>query len=201
MNFKTKFGLALLSLITAPLLTLPTTSSAATANLVTVPVVSYSNLGAGGAFGTGYYFVSGPVNNAYTYATSFVAGVSGHLSYIDLPLQALSSKTGVVISVFSDNGGVPGTANDGPALEEWLATKLPIPVVAIKFNSTHKPALVAGHKYWIVVAPLFYDSIVGWQLNTSGQTGVDATTDGTANGWSVYTANAGVMPALDVWVK
>ncbi len=201
MNVKTKFRLALLSMIAASLLTLPVTSSAATSDLVTVPKVTYSNLDAGGAFGTGYYFVSGPVNNAYTYATSFVAGVAGHLSYIDVPLQPLSANAGVVISIFNDNAGVPGTANDGPALEEWLATKLPSPVVAIKFNSSHKPALVAGRKYWVVVAPLYYDSVVGWRLNATGQTGVDATADGAANGWSVYTANAGVMPALDVWVK
>jgi hypothetical protein len=211
MDSKSNFALALLSLMVAPLLVLPTTSNAETSKAVTAPAaiapavtvlkVTYSNLGAGGAFGTGYYFVSGPVNNAYTYAAPFIAGVSGHLSYIDLPLQPLSSNAGVVVSIFPDNAGVPGTANNGPALEEWLAAKLPTPVVAIKFNSSHKPLLIAGQKYWIVVAPLFYDSIVGWQLNTSGQTGVDATTDGSANGWFDYTANARVMPAMDVWVK
>ncbi len=201
MNIKTRFGLTLLSLITAPLLTLPLTSSAATSDLATVPKVSYSNLGAGGAFGTGIYFVSGPVNHAFTYAAPVVAGVSGCLSYMDLPLQPMSSNAGVVVSIFPDNAGVPGTYDDGPALEEWLATKLPSPVVAIKFNSSHKPLLIAGHKYWIVVAPLFYDSVVGWQFNTSGQTGVDSATGAPGNSWSDYTANAGVMPALDVWVK
>jgi hypothetical protein len=206
MDYKSKLALALLSLMTAPLLALPTTSNAGTSNAVTVPAVivpkvSYSNLGAGGAFGTGIYYVSGPVYNAFTYAAPFVAGVSGYLSYIDLPLQPLSSNAGVVVSIFPDNAGVPGTYDNGAALEEWLATKLPNPVVAIKFNSSHKPLLIAGHKYWVVVAPLFYDSVVGWQLNTSGQTGVDAATGAQGNSWSDYTVQASVAPAFDVCVK
>jgi hypothetical protein len=172
----------------------------AVAATVAKPVLAYTNLGFGGSFGSGYYFISGPVNHAGTYAAPFVAGVSGQLDHIDLPLHGGP----VVVSIYPDANGVPGTYDDGSPLEEWLDTKFPSGPAAlkpIKFVSKAHPVLTAGTTYWVVVAPLFYDSTTSWNLNSTNVLGVDATFQGAwTNTWAPYTANNSVTPALDVWV-
>jgi hypothetical protein len=165
------------------------------------PQLAFSNLGQDGSFGTDYYYVSGPVNHALTYGAPFVPTVSGALDHIDLPLRAETSNAGVVVYIFPDQHGVPATYDGGDALEEWLSSKMPQTPAAVKFVSKRKPMLTAGQKYWVVVAPMFYDSVVHWQLNSTGQAGVDATTGAFVNQWFQYDANGGFMPALDVWVK
>ena len=173
----------------------------AVAATVVKPVLSYTNLGFGGVFSTtNYYFVSGPVNHAATYAAPFVAGASGQLDHIDLPLNG----DGVVVSIYADANGVPGTYSDGPPLEEWLDTKFPSGPAGnkpIKFVSKAHPVLTAGTTYWVVVAPLFYDSVTQWFMNTTNVSGVDASFfGGGVNTWAPYTFNGSVMPAVDVWV-
>jgi hypothetical protein len=184
--------LAAIAALALPLLTAPLVTQAKTPAQLT-----YSNLAPDGSYGTGYYFVAGPVNHAFTYAAPFVAGATGNLDHIDLPLNGGA----IVVSIFPDHDGVPGTYGYGNALEEWARAKLPNSPGLVKFASKRNPMLTAGQKYWVVVAPLFYDSVVPWYLNSTSQIGVDATASGGANAWFEYTANGSVMPGLDVWVR
>ena len=162
-------------------------------------VLTYTNFGYRTSFGTGYYFVSGPVNQAATYAAPFIATTTGPLDHIDLAIAGGK----VTVSIYPDNGGVPGNINNGPALEDFLAS--PVPSTngkPVKFASKAHPTLTAGQTYWVIVAPLYYDTITHWSLNTTGVSGVDASFAGGNDGsWAPYTANGSVTPAFDVWVQ
>jgi hypothetical protein len=173
----------------------------ATAGTTNKPQLCYSNFGYNAAYSkTNYYFVSGPVYTAGSYAASFVAGISGTLDHVDLPLS-LQAGLGAVVSIFADDNGVPGTYSDGSPLEEWLAKTFPKNGKPMKLTSVQSPTLIAGTKYWIIVAPIFYDSVVDWNANITGDVGVDASfLGGWTGSWSAYTYNDDVTPAFDVWV-
>jgi len=81
------------------------------------------------------------------HADWFVSKASGRLRAIELKIEpAGGSAEKLVVSIWSDRGGVPGRALETFSVGRRAS---PNPLGRLVFNSRRQPALTAGAKYWI----------------------------------------------------
>jgi PEP-CTERM motif len=121
------------------------------------------------------------VGSLIEWGEAFTPSTKFDLTQITMALGWDSGTNGVIISLDTNNGGVPGTA-----LTSWSFFFLP------RFSSTNNivqtmtftPGIVlqAGQTYWLVAAPFAGNTLAGWNTNSIGVTGVGAVNLG--NGWS-----------------
>ncbi len=165
-------------------------------------VLSYSTFGRGGTSDIGYC-INGPDatscggTTSYFPAASFIPTVSGPLDHIDLPLVYQAGTNGAEVTLVADHGGFPTAPT--AVLESFTVVKLGAccsPTVKLKLVSKLHPALTKGTQYWILVAPIGYDSVGLWGESPTGTIAGQLSEDGgTTWGFSI--------PALafDVWVQ
>lgn len=145
----------------------------------------------------------GPTTSRFV-AVPFVPSTSGTLDYLDVAASYFAGTQGAIVSLVADNGGSPAPAT--AVLETFTVTKLPVAdVTDLAANDTHhvkltsklKPALVAGTSYWLMIAPLGYDSafLVQGSPTTSGS--IDLSLDG-GQTWAPPAST--VYPAFNVYV-
>lgn len=143
-------------------------------------VTIFSNLGT--KYPKGVYFIKaassqmGPQNSfgfsQYWNAVAFTPNASHNVTKIEVALGHSSGANKIVLSLNSDNGGVPGTA-----IRTWHPQNLP------NFGSCCATVVVrddggipvsAGVQYWIVASTNNQDSDFsgGWYYNTTDQVDV-----------------------------
>jgi hypothetical protein len=148
--------------------------------------------------------VSGPANHdcgTSTYISrgaGFVAERSGSLDHIDLAVGYISGTTGVVVTLVTDEAGVPSI--DNQILESWTVQQEDtccFDKLKLKLRSAAHPIISNGSKYWVVVSPLGFDSLSRWQNSPKAQDHFATSFDG-GHGWNL---NEGPPPpAFDIWV-
>ncbi len=102
-------------------------------------------------------------------AETFSSDISGSIATIELGLAAFSAtENKFSVSVYSDAGGVPGTALwDSGVLVDYAPVDNfdVLPPVVIDLNG--ELDIVAGADYWVVVSA-FEDGAVSWYTNVVG---------------------------------
>jgi len=163
--------------------------------------ILFSDLGSGGSVYTADQSEIGEQGNGPTleHASLFTVAGSGsfNLTQIDLGVAKDPSFTGTfTISVWTDNGGVPGTE-----LGSWnMSTTNPPSTCCALATQTGITgvSLVGGTQYFLVMAPQVPgdSSKVYWQPNSAGTT---HTTLGSVNNGASWISEPGVkIEAYDV---
>lgn len=86
-------------------------------------------------------------------AVGFTPKASTTLADIYVAIENIDAPNSVVIDLEPDFLGTPA---NGPPLEEWTLTNLPVNAASFppeKLVSRLHPALVVGQQYWVVVKP------------------------------------------------
>jgi hypothetical protein len=136
-------------------------------------------------------------------ATPFVPTGSGTLSYLDVAAEWLNGTNSVVVTLANDNDGSPGGGL------ESFTKKLPAKGANPKVKLTSKlhPALTAGTTYWVVMAPLYQNSLSTWYLSSTDTDAPDYSTNEGATWSSFDTIFGGAnppytnLPELAVYVE
>jgi len=163
-------------------------------------VVLFDNLGDGlqydvhegrTLYNTRAQFSSGPWIRTYD-AVSFVPDGTMQFARVELPLSLEAGYNEVSIMIFSDDQGLPAGSVETIHLSDKMPPADGYVYPLMVATSTTRPELVAGRRYWVVVAPgtgQIY-SQVRWHYNVSGTTQPSAytyTRDGT---WFPWTAQS-----------
>jgi hypothetical protein len=110
----------------------------------------------------------------------FIPGSKFDLTQITMALGWQTGENGVVVSLDTNHGGVPGTA-----LMSWSFFNLPRTGTtnSVVQTTTFAPGIVlqAGQKYWLVVAPFGTNTLAEWNFNSLGVTSLGAVNLG--HGW------------------
>ena len=141
------------------------------------------------------YNVMGPTVGEQWMAAPFTPTANHTLTRIEVAVGFSQGKTnGVVISLYSDNHGVPGKA-----LKTWNASNLPrlgtCCGLVVKTDSSGIP-VTTGTQYWVVLSTNSneLDTVDGWNFADSNQ--VDAATlavyPGSKNRWTAFQATPGL---------
>jgi hypothetical protein len=135
--------------------------------LLAGPITVFSDLGSPPHYDRfAWYGILGSGEPAYNYlaiATPFKPIADVTLTQIDLGLAG----DDVIITLSSDNAGVPGTI-----LASWLAGSSCETCYSLQtLVPTSSIYLDAGKQYWITDSPLSSTTCAGWFLNAIGATG------------------------------
>jgi hypothetical protein len=160
--------------------------------------VIFSDLGPGYTFnGTGGLGIDGP---GVTYgpnaaAAEFTATVTATVGRLDLGLDNnLGPNLPVTVSLWTVNGGVPGTQ-----LAAWTLQNIPsVPAVnptnvITTLSNLAGPQLTAGTPYFLSVAPAANTTFMSWNDNITNTVGQVYIQSAGAN-----SLGARVLPAFDV---
>jgi len=142
-----------------------------------------TNLGSGGAYGSGQYILQGnPIpgeNVAQSFAVSFTPTVSATLREIVLPLEdPFGSAFSIDVGVATDNSGAPGS------IITTLTVNGTIPSATsalVSFTCSSCPTLTAGQRYWIVTGASG-STFLFWYWASSDTGGYDSNSNGSVNG-------------------
>ena len=191
------------ALIGAAVLSAIVTLCAAPASaVVSAPMLSFNSFGHGGTSNPGFC-VSGPDTYDCGPTTSrwlsapFTPSISGPLNHLDLAVGQNSGTQGVIVTLVADNAGSPGAI--APVLETWVVPKLSAcctSTIKLKLTSKLHPQLNLGLYYWVIVAPLGYDTLAGWRLSPTNTGTGQSSLDGGQN-WTLTFP----FPAFDVFVQ
>lgn len=127
--------------------------------------VVYSNFGPGDTYSGGSFRVSGPASRfgAYSNAASFTASQAFTLTSFELATNYSAGTNSFLFSIVADNGGLPTGSSlfstTGPA-NNGIST----------FSATG--SLLAGQKYWLVMASEASNADGGWNhlgLDSQGE--------------------------------
>lgn len=157
--------------------------------------VVFSDFGPGDTYSTGSSWFIGsvevPTPTTYAVAVPFIASSDFLLDQIDLALTWSSGPDSVVVSLTNDLLGNPGSP-----IESWTISDLPNIFLfngAIQTVSpTSAVTLLAGHEYWMEVAPSAVDTLADW--NTVDQIG----SLGISSNGGPFLIQDGFVPAFDV---
>jgi hypothetical protein len=131
----------------------------------------FSDLGPGNSHTDHGYTVSGSASVAgfNEVAMGFTPSGDFLLQQIDVAVEALTGTNSVVLTLNSDNGGLPGSV-----IMSWNISNLPPDDSSnANFVETVTPGsvinLAFGTQYWLVVAPGASDTLAGWDNSNSGE--------------------------------
>jgi hypothetical protein len=137
----------------------------------------FSDLGPGSTFnGTGGVSINGVGTGQFeAVSAEFTAAITGAIGQIDLGLTNFSAPNlGVTVSVWTVNGGLPGTELASWTLRDIPNIKAVNPSNQITtLSGLAGPQLLAGVPYFLSVAPADDTTFAGWNdniTNTAGQT-------------------------------
>lgn len=128
-------------------------------------------------------------------AAAFTPAADHTVTQIEVAVGYSQQGTnGVVLSLNSDNNGVPGKA-----LKTWNASGLPrfgtCCVLLVKSDSSGIP-VSAGKQYWVVLSTNRHesDTVDGWNVIDSNQldAATVATFPGTNNKWNAFQTTPGL---------
>ena len=148
-------------------------------------------------------------------AVAFTPSVSANLSRVGLGMQYVyvtdkaTGPANLNVAIAADEGGSPGAAIETMQVTGALGS-IPNAVGIVTANSVLQPFLMAGTRYWVVVAPPdLRNTAFDWLFNpvniraistsTLGETGFwpSWTTDEVAPAFAVFgSQNAGKQPAI-----
>jgi hypothetical protein len=164
----------------------------------------FSNFGKHGTSNPGYC-ITGPATSDCGptvwrgIAASFVPAAGGSLDSLHVAVGYQSGTQGVVVTLVADRNGAPSLVD--PILESWTLSGKEKPCCDARLKDTLTsmlhPTLSRHSTYWLVVAPLGFDSLSGWQVSPTSSAGYDTSFDGGAT-WG---PQAGSTPAFDIWVQ
>jgi hypothetical protein len=141
------------------------------------------------------YNVMGPSQGEQWMAAAFTPNADHTVTRIEVAAGYSQGKTnGVVLSLNSDNKGVPGKA-----LKTWSASGLPIfgtcCTLVVKSDSSGIP-VSAGKQYWVVLSTNSreLDTVDAWNVIDSDQvdSATVATYPGNSNKWEVFQTTPGL---------
>ena len=127
---------------------------------------------------TSQYFAQG-----FTFTPSATEG----LSQVDIALQLFGGTDSVIVTLNSDNGGLP----DG-VLETWNVSGLPGPATCCTLQNlvpVTPITLSLGTLYWLVATPGADDTFAGWNVNNTGSTGPRAVQQSPGGAFTLFGAN------------
>jgi len=125
-------------------------------------------------------------------AAPFVPMGSGPLDFLYVAAVYLSGTEGIVVTLVNDNDGSPGPVTT--VLESFVTQHLGSPAKpTVKLTSTLHPTLTAGTQYWLVVAPLGYNSLATWNLSDTRTAVPDISFDG-GKTWASFDSFYGGVP-------
>jgi hypothetical protein len=145
------------------------------------------------------YNVMGPSQGEQWMAAAFTPAADHTVTRIEVAVGYPEGKTnGVVLSLNSDNNGVPGAA-----LKTWNASGLPrfgtCCALVVKSTSTGIP-VSAGKQYWVVLSTNSHelDTVDAWNVIDSNQvdSATVATYPGTNNKWNAFQTTPGLAFAV-----
>lgn len=120
--------------------------------------------GGAGIYGTNNTLFPGAFNSM---AMAFTPAVQATLTSIDVAISWASGTNSVVLTLNSDNSGVPGGV-----LESWTLNSLPsfgFCCTAEVATAVSAVSLASGTQYWVTVAPGATDTRAIWtNTNTNG---------------------------------
>jgi hypothetical protein len=189
---------ARMTLVAEPALT-RTTANFKDSGLVTI----FSNLAAkypkGQYWCCSGYNVMGPSQGEQWMAAAFTPAADHTVTTIEVAVGYSQGKTnGVVLSLNSDNNGVPGKA-----LKTWNASGLPrfgtCCTLVVKSDSAGIP-VSAGKQYWVVLSTNSHelDTVDAWNVIDTDQvdSATVATYPGTSNKWETFQTTPGLGFAI-----
>ncbi len=125
-------------------------------------------------------------------AAPFVPTGSGPLDFLYVAAIYLSGTEGVVVTLVNDNSGSPGPVTT--VLESFVTQHLGSSTKpTVKLTSTLHPTLSAGTQYWLVMAPLGYNSLATWKLSDTHTAVPDISSDG-GKTWVSFDSIYGGVP-------
>jgi hypothetical protein len=127
---------------------------------------------------------SGTLGEPFTAANEFTAGATGSVSQIDIGIGYVTGVNSFFVSVYTDDGGLPGTLLDQfNGLSS--STNFGSCCGLVSITGITGLSLTAGQNYFLVIGPTNLDSTTweAWNLNSTGATGTDLyATSGCQNG-------------------
>ena len=142
------------------------------------------------------YNIMGPQQGEQWIAEAFTPSANHTVTRIEVAAGWSQGPNGLVISINSDNSGVPGTA-----LKSWKVSGLPVfgNCCMLVVNTDKKGvSLAAGQQYWVLLSTdaSEKDTVDGWNVSDADQ--VDAASMATWSGgtWHTYQATPGVALAV-----
>jgi hypothetical protein len=166
----------------------------------------FSNLGTKYPNGVYYPFYSYTVSGGGSVlgfqawaALAFTPATSGSITEVAAGVGYEEGTNEIAIVVYSDNGGVPGTA-----LKTWkIKNIIPAPeccALAVGKDAAGIP-VTAGTQYWVSVQPVDPNSttFAVWNTNTTDEVTVQTAASWYNGAWSSYTTN--FVPAVGVYGK
>lgn len=123
-------------------------------------------------------------------ATSFTPTADANVTRLEVAVKLISGSNHLVLSLRSDNAGLPGTV-----LQKWVLKNL-LPqgtCCETKAGTSTGIPVKAAHQYWIVLSTdtNSKDTFAGWSYNDTSQLAPVALARNYGSGWSV----AGQAPA------
>src|SRR5947209_13369244 len=147
--------------------------SLAVANSWASPLVTYSNLGPGGAIQCCIGLAEGVAQNNYVQGFQFQAGTSGSLASILLGYGTGPGTGSATFSLYSDSGNAPGSllesmTGSGMSIFGYVST------ADLLVTSSLHPLLTAGAFYWLIptVSDPSHDA-QAWNWNSTGAVGLE----------------------------
>ena len=108
----------------------------------------------------------------YDQAFAFVSPANYLLTGLNIPLELVEGTNDAVISLWDNNGGVPGSALTG-----WVTGPVPLNPQCCGFQSlvANDPVtLLAGQTYWVLAVANGSNTWISWSYNNIGAVGSDA---------------------------
>lgn len=160
--------------------------------------VIFSNLGPTATndyFDASGYNVDGPSNSSglseQWIAIPFTPKANSHVSLIEAPIGYIAGTSEVVLSLYSDAGGLPGSSLASGNTTSMPAFGTCCSLASVNITST---AVTKGTQYWIVGssddtnAPDFYGA---WMASNEANIGYNLS----VSGWNTFNGN---VPAVSV---
>src|SRR5271157_4612032 len=155
--------------------------------------IIFSDLGPGDSYKGSFGYV---VDSSDAVSTPFTPTVTSVLSEVELAMGTnFGGGNQVIVQLQNDNAGSPGSI-----IESYSISVLPTfggsssDHLSVAFSSLD-PTLTAGTQYWLSVLPAVPSTLVNWNVNSTGYTGLALSSDGGAT-WNFSSSR--VEPAFRV---
>jgi hypothetical protein len=128
---------------------------------------------------------SGTVGEAFTAANLFTSLISGSVSQIDLGVGYVTGVNSFYASIWTDNGGLPGTE-----LAQWnnLSSNTTFGQCCglVTISNITGLSLTAGEQYFVVLGPTSQGSTTweAWNQNNQGVNGLDLYSTNGGQSWN-----------------
>jgi len=147
---------------------------------------------------------TGSLGTSFTAANEFTAGATGSVSQIDIGIGYVEGVNSFFVSVYTDNGGQPGTLLDQfNGLSS--STNFGSCCGLVSITGITGLSLTAGQNYFMVIGPTNLSDTTweAWNLNSTGAMGTDlyATSgcqNGTGNGCQWNSNGTQTIGAFDI---